>query len=164
MLKELGIGHAFLSIDDQIIKDTIYDKWVNDENFSDRIWRNKENLLNHLQTQYRDGLARGDNYHTLTRNAMKRFDVAYNDARRLVWTEASFIYNQSHTQAYENAGIEEYQLDAFLDSRTSEICREMDGKRFRFDEMEVGVNFPPFHPWCRTTFIGVDLRDRPEDQ
>lgn len=21
--------------------------------------------------------------------------------------------------------------------------------------MEVGVNFPPFHSWCRTTFIGV---------
>src|SRR5690625_2261486 len=27
MLKELGIGNQFLSLDDQIIKDTIYDKW-----------------------------------------------------------------------------------------------------------------------------------------
>src|SRR5690625_5197047 len=133
---------------------TIYTKWINDENFSDRIWQNKENLLSHLQTSYRDGLARGDNYATLITAMRRRFDVAYNDARRLVWTEASFVYNQAHTQAYIHAGVEEYQLDAILDSRTSPICREMDGKRFRFEDLEVGTNFPPFHPWCRTTFIG----------
>lgn len=40
-----------------------------------------------------------------------------------------------------------------MDSKTSVICRAMDGKRFRFDEMEVGLNFPPFHPHCRITFI-----------
>jgi hypothetical protein len=42
---------------------------------------------------------------------------------------------------------------ATLDSRTSEICQEMDGKTFRMSEWEVGVNAPPFHVNCRTTTI-----------
>jgi uncharacterized protein with gpF-like domain len=38
-----------------------------------------------------------------------------------------------------------------LDSRTSEICRELNGKRFKLSEAEVGVNYPPMHPNCRST-------------
>lgn len=157
MLQELGIGDSFLAIDDALMRDTIFTKWVNDENFSDRIWANKEKLLNHLQTRYRDGLARGDNYNKLVKEILDRFDVAANDAKRLVWTEANFVYNQSHVQAYRNAGVVRYRLSAIRDSKTSQICRDMDDKVFRFDEMRVGVNFPPFHGYCRTTFIGEDL-------
>lgn len=155
MMKELGIGDAFLSIDDQLMRNTIYTKWLNDKNFSDRIWDNKQKLLNHLQTRYRDALARGDNYQKLTKELSERFQVGFFEARRLVWTEASFVYNQSHIHAYRNAGVEEYEISAIIDTKTSPICRKMHGKRFRFDEMIVGVNFPPFHPFCRTTFIGV---------
>lgn len=155
VMKELGLGNQFLAIDRQLMQNTIYAKWINNENFSQRIWKNKDKLLNHLTTKYRDGLARGDNYAQLTKNIMERFNVGLNDAKRLVWTEASFVYNQSHTHAYKDVGVEEYELTAIMDSRTSRICRAMDGKRFRFAEMEVGVNFPPFHAYCRTTFIGV---------
>lgn len=155
MLEELGIGNAFLSIDNELMKDTLYARWVNGQNFSERIWKNKENLLNHLRSKYRDGLARGDNYAKLTKEVKERFDVSHNDARRLVWTESSFVLNQAHTHAYLNADVEEYEISAVMDRRTSPICRELDGKVFRFDEMEVGTNFPPFHPYCRTTFMGV---------
>ncbi|GGP07297.1 minor capsid protein [Oceanobacillus neutriphilus] len=159
MLKELGIGNSFLSINDEVVRDTIYTKWVNDENFSDRIWKNKEKLVNHLQTRVRDGLIRGDNYAKMSKEVQDRFNVGANDARRLIWTESSFVYNQSHVHAYVSAGSERYRLSALIDSRTSDICREFDkraqkGETFRFDEIIVGVNFPPFHTWCRTTFIG----------
>lgn len=157
LIDELGLGKQFLAVNDTIAKATIYTKWVNNQNFSDRIWNNKEKLLNHLTTTYRDGLARGDNYEKLTKAIMERFSVAYFDARRLVWTEASFIMNQAHSQAYIQAGVEEYELNAKLDSRTSKICRDMDGKRFRFDEMIVGINYPPFHSFCRTLAVGADL-------
>jgi len=155
MMRELGLGHRFLAMNEAILRDTIYSGWINEENFSDRIWSNKEKLLNHLQTRYRDALARGDNYERLIKEVRERFGVSYRDARRLVWTEASFILNQAHLHAYKNAGVEEYELVAIIDSKTSDICRRMHGKVFRFDELEVGVNFPPFHPNCRTTFIGV---------
>lgn len=155
MLKELGIGNQFLAIDDMTMRNTLFSGWVNGENFSDRIWTNKEKMLEHMQTVYRDGLARGDNYAKLMKAIRERFDVGASDARRLVWTESTFVLNQAHSQAYRNAGVEEYEISAIRDSKTSPICRDMDGRIFKFDEMEVGLNFPPFHPYCRTTFIGL---------
>ena len=50
-------------------------------------------------------------------------------------------------------GIEQYQILAILDDRTSDICQEMDGTIVPLNEKEVGINYPPFHPNCRTTTI-----------
>lgn len=42
---------------------------------------------------------------------------------------------------------------ATLDNRTSSICQEKDGKHYPVDDIQVGINYPPFHPNCRTTTI-----------
>lgn len=42
---------------------------------------------------------------------------------------------------------------ATLDSHTSDICQEMDGKHFPMNQWEVGVTAPPFHPWCRSVTV-----------
>lgn len=49
--------------------------------------------------------------------------------------------------------MEEYEILATLDSRTSVICQEKDGKHYPVDDIQVGINYPPFHPNCRTTTI-----------
>lgn len=164
LFDELGLGEQFLSINDSIINDVIYTKWVDNGNFSDRIWTNKDKLLNHLTTNYRDQIVRGDNYDKMSKMIVDRFGVAHNDAKRLVWTESSFVLNQAHAKPYIDVGLVEYELNAILDGKTSVICRELDkrakaGESFRFDEMVVGINFPPFHSWCRTTFIGKNLEN-----
>ena len=53
----------------------------------------------------------------------------------------------------KHVGIERYQILATLDNRTSDICQEMDGQIFSLSEKEEGINYPPFHPNCRTTTI-----------
>lgn len=159
MLGELGIGHNFLTLDDSTVRSTIYTQWVDNKNFSERIWHNKDKLLNHLTTVYRDGIARGDNYAILARDIRERFGVGAFDAKRLVYTESSFVLNQSHAHAYRNAGVVEYELNAIIDHRTSKICKAMNRKRFKFEDMAVGVNFPPLHAFCRTTFIGTQYEN-----
>ena len=48
-----------------------------------------------------------------------------------------------------------------LDSRTSKICREKDGQIFKVEEAEVGKNYPPLHPFCRSTAVIVtDKKER----
>lgn len=37
----------------------------------------------------------------------------------------------------------------------SEICRSLDGKIFSLKDRKVGKNYPPMHPWCRSTTISV---------
>lgn len=46
--------------------------------------------------------------------------------------------------------MEQYEVVATLDSRTSDICREMDGKVFDMKEYQVGLTAPPFHCNCRS--------------
>lgn len=157
LMVELGMGGPFNAMNDEIARRTVFTRWIDDKNFSDRIWANKEKLMSQLRNEYRNALVRGVNYAKITEMIAKRLDVGAYDARRLVWTESSFILNQAHVRPYIDAGLEEYAINAIMDSRTSDICRELDGERFRFDEIVVGENFPPLHPMCRSTFIGVGL-------
>ena len=82
---------------------------------------------------------------------------------RLVRTESNFVATQMNFEAYEDAGIEEYQYLATLDLRTSQVCRELDGQIFPVKEKKVGTNCPPMHPWCRSTTISVVTREWIED-
>lgn len=155
LMGELGLGQSFVSISDNLMMDTIYTNWVNGENFSERIWKNKEKMFRYMQTEFRDSTARGDGYIDVARQMSERFDVGLHDAKRLVATESSFVLNQSHKHAYINAGVTEYIYSAVLDNKTSRICRDLDGEKFKFEDAEVGLNFPPLHAWCRSTYLGV---------
>ncbi|MFR9292972.1 MAG: minor capsid protein, partial [Peptococcus niger] len=75
---------------------------------------------------------------------------------RLVMTESNAIATAGNQEAYKATGVKQYEIVATLDSHTSAICQEMDGKRFPISKMEVGVTAPPFHPWCRTTTAPYD--------
>lgn len=155
LLSELGIGTSFATISDTTIQNTIYTKWVQNDNFSGRIWVNKEKMLNYMKNEFRDGLARGDSFKEISNAMRNRFGVGAFDAKRLVYTESAFVLNQSHKNGYLTAGVERYEFSAVLDRRTSPVCKNMDGKEFAFDEAEVGSNFPPLHTFCRSTFIGI---------
>ena len=65
-------------------------------------------------------------------------------------TEAAAIDSVAQGQCYQDLDVEEFENVATLDFKTSEICREMDGKHFPMSEYKIGVTAPPFHPWCRT--------------
>lgn len=154
--KGLPNAPAFFNINDITLQQTLNEKWINGENFSDRIWANKERLINLLNNEIRDGFIRGDDYRTMSKILQHRMDVGANEALRLIVTESSFALNQANKQAFIDAGIEEYEITAVLDSRTSPMCRSLNGKRFRFEDAKVGINYPPFHPWCRTTVIPLE--------
>ena len=64
-----------------------------------------------------------------------------------------------------------YVFVATLDNRTSQICQELDGKKFKLSEAEEGVNYPPMHPYCRSTVrayisddVEKDLKRRARDE
>jgi SPP1 gp7 family putative phage head morphogenesis protein len=80
--------------------------------------------------------------------------VKYSNCERLARTEFNHIANQATKDSYKQTqGIDEYKYVATLDSRTSEICQNLDGKVFPLSEAEEGVNYPPAHPNCRSVTI-----------
>ncbi|SFE96380.1 phage putative head morphogenesis protein, SPP1 gp7 family [Peptostreptococcus sp. D1] len=60
---------------------------------------------------------------------------------------------------YEVFDVKDYEYLATLDIKTSEICRNLDGKKFSLSEAVPGVNYPPMHPHCRSTTVPVDVDD-----
>lgn len=61
--------------------------------------------------------------------------------------------SEADSFTWKDMGLEKYEISAVIDAKTSEICREMDGKVFDMKNRRVGVTAPPFHPYCRTVTI-----------
>jgi len=62
--------------------------------------------------------------------------------------------------AYEEMDVDKYVFLATLDTRTSEICQELDNQAFELKKREVRVNYPPMHPNCRSktrAYMGEDV-------
>lgn len=158
-MKGLPNRGSFFSINDIAMKQTLSGRWIDGKNYSDRIWGNKDRLAKSLSTDLRNGIIRGNNYQDITRIIRKKTNVGINDSMRLVTTESAFIINQANKQAFMDEGIEKYEITAILDKRTSPTCQHLNGKRFRFEDAKPGINYPPFHPWCRTTVVPVEDED-----
>lgn len=83
----------------------------------------------------------------------EQFGVNAFCARRIVRTESAYVANAAQAKAYGEAGIERYRFVATLDSRTCECCAALDGKVFDLAKAKPGTNYPPMHPFCRSTTI-----------
>ena len=68
-------------------------------------------------------------------------------------TESAYFHSISQKKAFDELDVDEYEIVATLDSRTSEICQDMDGKHFPMEDYKVGITAPPFHVYCRSTTV-----------
>lgn len=142
------------SLSKDFVNNILNTSWTNDgENFSDRIWKRKDKLLATLDTDLRQGLITGKRPDEITKAISDKLEVSKSNAKRLVLTESSAIHSQSRKAVYERMGVEKYEVVATLDLRTSNICRNLDGKVFDVKDYERGVTAPPYHVYCRSTTV-----------
>lgn len=149
---QIGVGYDFnfSNLDKNLIKSLMSEKW-HGLNYSERIWNNTEIIANQIKDIVGGGLLSGQSIQKTARLVRERFDVGKFYSERLVRTESNYFHNQADLMAYEEMEVEYYIIIATLDNRTSKICQEKDGKKFRVTEALKGKNFPPFHVNCRTT-------------
>lgn len=149
----IGVGVPFAAIE-QAGLIAVLGSSLDGRNWSRRIWDDRTKLKQELQTRLSQSFIRGDSIDRIVKDMMGRFEVSRSAAERLVQTESAFFAGQATADGYKQSGIiQQYKVLATLDNRTSSICRDMDGKVFKLPEMEVNVNYPPFHPRCRTTTV-----------
>jgi len=147
-----GFHQKFAQVNPRTIDELIRYPF-NGADFSSRIWKQKDHMLQALTEDITTMLVQGKNPQTLVKDFARRFKTKEYEAYRLLHTESSFVIEQGSLAAYKEDGVEKYQILATLDMKTSDICREQDGKIYETDKATVGVNYPPFHPFCRTTTI-----------
>lgn len=150
----VGIGWDFVTLDSKTISKIINKPWaVDGTNFSDRIWSDKQKLLSELDSTLTQNIVLGHDPQKAIDTISHRLGVSKANAGRLVMTEEAYFASEAQNDCFKELDVEQYEIVATLDSRTSEICRMMDGKVFKMSEWKVGVTAPPFHPWCRTTTV-----------
>ena len=153
--QQTGLAYSFSNLPETEIKRLRGLKWTG-EAYSDRIWSNTGALASNVKDELLVSLMTGRSVKDTAQAIAERFEVGQNKARRLVRTESAFFHNQMELLSYEDAEITKYRFIAVLDKRTSHICQEHDNKVYDTDKAVPGVNYPPLHPWCRSTTIAHD--------
>lgn len=149
--KGYGVGWHFCGLDERQIAKVVSKPWAADgKNFSARVWGNKQKLVNELNVTLTHGIVLGQDPQKTIDSIAKRMKASRSNAGRLVMTEQAFFSELARHDGLKELGVEMYEIVATLDSVTSDICREMDGRKFKMSEWEVGATAPPFHVWCRT--------------
>lgn len=152
--KGAGVAWDFATLDDRKIRKVINSPWAPDgKNFSERVWENRQKLVHELNTELTQNIMLGQDPQKAIDAISRKMGTSKANAGRLVMTEEAFFSSAAQKDCFHELDVEQYRILATLDSHTSDICREMDGKVFPMKDFEPGVTAPPFHVWCRTTTV-----------
>lgn len=152
--KGFNIGWDLTPLNQKQLDLVVTKPWTLDkETFSYRIWKQKNALVNRVQTEMTQSLLRGDSPDKAIKGIAKQFDVSRKQAGRLVMTESAYFASEAQKDCFKALDVERFEIVATLDSHTSELCQSLDGHIEEMKNYEAGVTAPPFHPWCRTTTV-----------
>lgn len=116
--------------------------------YSDRIWMYQSMLKAELEGLLASGLIRGQNPKKLAKHLEKRFGVSAYNAQRLMTTELARVQTEAQKQSFVRNGFDEYEYIACGNNDVCSVCKALDGKHFKVDDMMPGENAPPMHPGC----------------
>ena len=127
---------------------------VHGQDFSKRIWTNRDKLANAVNQTLADGIAKGLTNKHMANEIAGIMNSGESVSNRLIRTEVTNTLNQSSKLSYERSEIvDQYKYLATLDNKTSDICQELDGQIFNVKDAQAGLNMPPMHPNCRSTTV-----------
>ena len=146
--ENLGVGHP------KQVERAARENWQYGD-FSDRIWDDKEKLIREAREIIENGFARNKGAYDMAGDRLTRMNVSHSNALRLVRTEFNHLSNQAALAEYQAKGIKKYKFVSAIDSRTCDVCADLNGQVFNVADAKTGLNFPPMHPNCRSVTTPV---------
>lgn len=150
--KKTGFLANFSGINNKTIERVLSYEWSGN-NYSGRIWNNKQQLSKTIKEEIAQMLIRGESSKKVSQRVATRMNASYKNAVRLVQTEHSYVMEQANKITYEDLKVEKYQFLATPDERTCKVCGNLDLKIFNVKDMIPGKNCSPLHPSCRCTSL-----------
>lgn len=148
--KGISVGSQIQALNKAKVESIIRNPWaVDEQSFSDRIWKDKKRLINTVHQNLTKMCITGDSPDTAIKEIQTTMNTTKRNASRLVMTESAVFANKARKECMENLGVQEFEVIETLDEITCSKCGSMDGKHFPMSEYAVGVTAPPFHPNCR---------------
>lgn len=168
LIEREALGDKFglyTAVDKGAARTVISELWCSDgKGFSDRIWKNKDYLVQRLEESLFDFVSRGQPTAQLTSDLIAAqigqeraslgsvldddFREAYNNARRLVRTETARVQNRSTQDRYKEAGFTKYRILAEPDC--CDVCADLAEQVFDIDDLVI-----PAHPNCRCAMAAI---------
>jgi len=152
---ELGIDSitSLRVVNDKIVK-SILEKEINGLVFSDRIWKNKEKLVNRVVRDVDKALIQGTDIKKLSKQIKKDFGVSAYESLRLIQTETGRVISQAQNEYYvENKELlQETMYVVTLDDKTSKICAELEGT---YPTGSCPIPILDSHPKCRCVTVPI---------
>ncbi len=139
----------FKELSTKYVRNILDSNWEG-SNYSKRIWNDTELLAERLEELFTVEAMTGMSEQEMAKAIAKEFETSMYVARRLIRTEANYMAGQAKLKGWKEHGVKEYVIVAILDFKTSVTCQDQDGKRYKVEDAEVGVNYNPFHPFCRS--------------
>lgn len=122
-------------------------------NYSSRIWENKKSLVKSLRKYIENGIIQGHSIDKMSKAIKNEFGSSAYQSKRLIHTEMARVMSEAQDKAYKESGVvKKVMYDATLDNKTSDICRDLDGKIYDIDSE---YPKPPKHPNCRSAIIPI---------
>jgi SPP1 gp7 family putative phage head morphogenesis protein len=165
-IQKATVGFQMVGVPRRALETILKSKWLG-THYSTSVWQNRDAMagildralmevsgmgkLSNMTMKDVRGMVDLNKWRSRVKSKFKT-EAQYSKyaANRLIRTESAYVAGQTTAVAYDECGIERYEYMATLDSRTSEKCSGLDGKIFEVSEKEVGVNWPPMHPHCRS--------------
>jgi SPP1 gp7 family putative phage head morphogenesis protein len=123
------------------------------ELFSDRIWKNKADMIDQLQSNFSEAMLGKTTIDKVARNIKNTFNSTAYDSQRLVRTENARIQSQAIDDIGRSAGVSQQMYSATLDMLTNPVDASFDGNLYDInDDSKPEI---PQHPNCRCTYINV---------
>lgn len=145
-----------------LITEKLVESIVSNDPFDGKIlgeWLDEQKLATQIKVKQTirlgvlNGLSTGKIVDALYVEPGNPFIGARRNAEVMVRTASAHVTSQASLKTFERVGFKQYQLSAVLDSRTTPVCRALDGKIYKTTDK--GRKVPPFHPGCRTVMIAV---------
>lgn len=150
----MGYGSSFYSADSEVVRQFVGTAWSDGKSYSDSIWEDTRKVASYVERDLAKALVRGESYQRLCQEMQRRFEgQSVSNIMRVVQTEGTYVARQAQGAEMRREGFEEYFIDPLGDERTCDECRRLGRQShetpFRFEDAEVGTNYPPIHPRCR---------------
>ena len=150
--KSLGLKFDFAMLSEKEINRILHKDFL-DSTFYKRIQNNCGVFQDHVNKVMKKGLLEGKSSWNMAQDLQGCSNYGKLAANRLVRTEITHFSTEGRVEGFKECGVNKVVFCAVLDSRTSKLCQDHDGKVFSVDA-EQGVDLPPLHPFCRSTVIG----------
>ena len=152
--KGVGVGWDFSTLDEKHISKVINKPWaVDGKNFSERVWSNRQKLVNELNNELTKNIILGQDPQKAIDAISKRMNVSKNSVGRLVMTEEAFFSSAAQKDCFAELDVEQFEIVATLKSAgtwTENIFLCHSGK---WGSLPRPFMFTAVLPQCRTLMM-----------